>query len=67
MPQSDLTGVSSVPHPQLVEIFRIQLTPDGLYKIFPKTPLPEGEYAVIEYTEGKLNIQVWDFAVKPAK
>ena len=27
-------------------------------------PLPPGEYGVVEFTEGKLNIQVWDFAVK---
>ncbi|MGH9660817.1 MAG: hypothetical protein ACRD96_19875, partial [Bryobacteraceae bacterium] len=44
-----------------VEIFRQQVA-DGLYKIWPKQPLPPGEYAVVEYTEGKLNIQVWDFA-----
>ena len=35
-----------------------------LYKIWPKEPLEPGEYAVVEYTEGKMNIQVWDFAVK---
>lgn len=56
-----------VEEPQMVEIFRMQLAPNDLYKIWPKVPLPEGEYAVVEYTEGKLNIQVWDFAVKPAK
>lgn len=53
--------------PDLVDIFQQQLTADGLYKIWPKEPLPAGEYAVVEYTEGKLNMQVWDFAVKPAK
>jgi hypothetical protein len=37
----------------------------GLYKIWPKEKLPPGEYAVVEYTEGQMNIQVWDFAVKP--
>jgi hypothetical protein len=35
-----------------------------LYKIWPKQPLPPGEYAVVEFAEGKLNIQVWDFAIK---
>jgi hypothetical protein len=48
-----------------VEIFQKQMTPDGLYKIWPKQPLPAGEYAVVEFSEGKLNIQVWDFAIKP--
>jgi hypothetical protein len=39
----------------------------GLYKIWPKEKLPDGEYAVVEYTEGKLNMQVWDFAIKASK
>jgi len=56
-----------IEEPQMVETFQQQLTPDGLYKIWPKEPLAAGEYAVIQYTAGKLNIQVWDFAVKPAK
>jgi hypothetical protein len=47
-----------------VEIFQKQMSPDGLYKIWPKQPLAPGEYAVVEFTEGKLNVQVWDFAVK---
>jgi len=47
-----------------VEIFRQQLTKDGLYKIWPKEKMAPGEYAVIEYTAGKVNIQIWDFAVK---
>lgn len=51
--------------PAMVDILSRQMTQDGLYKIWPKEPLPGGEYAVIEYTEGKLNIQVWDFQVKP--
>jgi hypothetical protein len=48
---------------QPVEILRKQLG-DGLYKIWPQEKLPPGEYAVVEYTDGKLNMQVWDFAVK---
>jgi len=51
--------------PELVEIFRKQVQ-DGLYKIWPTKPLTPGEYAVVEYTEGKLNLQVWDFAYYPA-
>ena len=56
-----------VEEPETIDIFQHQMTPDGLYKIWPKAPLPAGEYAVVEYTEGKLNMQVWDFAIKPAK
>jgi hypothetical protein len=51
----------------LVEIFRQQLGNEELYKIWPKQPLEPGEYAVVQYSEGKLNIQVWDFAIAPAK
>ena len=54
-----------VEEPEEIEIFRKQLTPDGLYKIWPQNPLEPGEYAVIEFTPGKLNMQVWDFAYKP--
>jgi hypothetical protein len=56
-----------IEEPELVDIFQTQLTGDGLYKIWPKAPLPPGEYAVIEYTAGKLNVQIWDFAIQPAK
>jgi len=49
-----------------VEIFRRQLA-EGLYKIWPAKPLEAGEYAVIEFTEGKGNVQVWDFTVPPAE
>jgi hypothetical protein len=55
-----------VEEPTLVETFQTQLA-DGLYKIWPKQPLEPGEYAVIQYSEGKLNIQTWDFAVQAAK
>jgi hypothetical protein len=47
-----------------VEVFRLQMD-DGLYKIWPTKPLEPGEYAVMEYTDGKVNIQVWDFAYDP--
>ena len=38
----------------------------NLYKIWPTEPLKPGEYAVVEYTAGQRNIQVWDFAYRPA-
>lgn len=47
-----------------VEVFRQQLD-DGLYKIWPTKPLEPGEYAVMEGTDGKVNIQLWDFAYDP--
>jgi hypothetical protein len=46
----------------IVETFKQQLA-DGLYKIWPTKPLEPGEYAVVEYTEGEANIQVWDFSL----
>jgi hypothetical protein len=49
--------------PDLVDTFRQQVG-DQLYKIWPEKPLAVGEYALVEYTEGKVNMQVWDFAVK---
>jgi hypothetical protein len=49
---------------QDVEVFRQQLD-DDLYKIWPVEPLKPGEYAVIQYTQGKGNVQVWDFSYRP--
>ena len=40
---------------------------DQLFKIWPEEPLEPGEYAVLEYTEGARNLQVWDFGVGAAK
>src|SRR5258706_3068457 len=54
----------NVEEPDLVEIFRKQVG-DLVYKIWPSKPLEPGEYAVVEYTEGKMNMQVWDFFVAP--
>jgi hypothetical protein len=45
-----------------IEVFRKQVA-EGLYRIWPSKPLETGEYAVIEYTEGKGNVQVWDFTI----
>ena len=54
-----------VEEPEEVEIFRQQLDQNGLYKIWPQKPLEPGEYAVVEYTPGKVNMQIWDFTWKP--
>jgi hypothetical protein len=47
----------------LVQIFTKQMSDNGLYKIWPQEPLPPGEYAVTEYTDGKVNCQLWDFRI----
>jgi hypothetical protein len=47
-----------------IQVFTKQLSDNGLYKIWPQDPLPQGEYAVVEYTEGKVNTQVWDFRIQ---
>jgi hypothetical protein len=55
-----------IEEPVIVPIYHSQAG-DGLYKIWPQNPLEPGEYAVVEYTDGKINIQVWDFAVASGK
>lgn len=48
---------------EIIETFRQQVG-EGLYKIWPTAELAAGEYALIEYTEGKVNLQVWDFSLR---
>jgi hypothetical protein len=48
-----------------IPVFRKQLTESDLYKIWPENPLEPGEYAVIQYTPGKLDAQMWDFSYRP--
>lgn len=47
-----------------VQVFTKQLTDGGLYKLWPQEPLEKGEYAVVEYTEGKVNPEIWDFRIE---
>jgi hypothetical protein len=47
-----------------IPTFTKQLSDNGLYKIWPQDPLPQGEYAIVEYTEGKANVQAWDFRIQ---
>jgi hypothetical protein len=47
-----------------VEFFSKQLTESGLYKVWPQADLETGEYALIEYEEGKSNLRVWDFRIE---
>lgn len=51
-----------VEDPDLVEVIRQQVG-DGLYKVTSMKPLAPGEYAVVEFTENELNMQIWDFSV----
>lgn len=55
--------------PELVDTFQQQLDNNGsgLYKIWPKEKFAPGEYAVVEYTQGKLTMQIWDFEIRAAK
>lgn len=46
-----------------IPIFQKQLTEGGLYRIWPQQPLPKGDYAVMEFTEGKMNQRAWDFRI----
>ena len=50
---------------KLVATFKRQ-TSERTYKIWPEKPLEPGEYALIQYSEGALNWQVWDFGIGPA-
>jgi hypothetical protein len=47
-----------------VQIFTKQLAGDNFYKIWPEEPLAAGEYAVIEYVESKVEMQIWDFRIE---
>ncbi|HLW77206.1 MAG TPA: hypothetical protein VKS01_09470 [Bryobacteraceae bacterium] len=62
--QIDVVPISKelVEHFDEVDTFKKQVG-DLLFKIWPEKDLEPGEYALIEYTEGKINLQVWDFGV----
>jgi hypothetical protein len=45
-----------------IETFKKQEA-DLLFRIWPMKPLPPGEYALIQYADGKLNPQIWDFTI----
>jgi hypothetical protein len=47
-----------------IETFRHEVG-DWLFKIWPSSPIEPGEYAVVEYTPGKGDIQTWDFTFRP--
>ena len=45
-----------------VETFKKQ-EGDLLFRIWPMKPLPPGEYALVQYSDGKLDPQIWDFTI----
>jgi hypothetical protein len=47
-----------------VPIFRKQLSDNFLFKIWAEQDMADGEYAVVQFTPGKTNMQIWDFAIK---
>jgi hypothetical protein len=51
-----------VEHLEEIASFKRQVG-DLLFKIWPEKDLEPGEYALVEYTDGKVNPQVWDFGV----
>ena len=51
-----------VEHFEDVDTFKKQ-EGDLFFKIWPEKDLEPGEYALVEHTDGKLNLQVWDFGV----
>ena len=47
---------------KLVPTFKRQIS-ERTYKIWPEQPLDPGEYALVQYAEGALNWQLWDFGI----
>ena len=45
-----------------IESFKKQEA-DLLFRIWPEKPLEPGEYALVQYAEGKLDPQIWDFTI----
>ena len=50
---------------KIVATFKKQVS-ERTYKIWPERPLEPGEYALVQYSDGALNWQVWDFGIGPA-
>ncbi|HUY15668.1 MAG TPA: hypothetical protein VMX16_18865 [Terriglobia bacterium] len=49
-----------------IPIRRTQVAP-GVYKLEPAKPLGAGEYAFGEIKNNKMNLDVWDFGIDPAR
>ena len=48
-----------------VDTFQQEMASD-LYKVWPEKSLTPGEYAVVEYAEGEVELLIWDFAYRPS-
>jgi hypothetical protein len=48
----------------LVKIFSKQLPGENFYKVWPEETLPAGEYALIEYVDGQVDLRMWDFRIE---
>jgi len=63
----ELIPVSNEIVEQPVEVASFKkMIADQLFKIWPEKDLEPGEYAIIEFTEGKVNLQTYDFGIGPA-
>jgi hypothetical protein len=49
---------------ELVQTFTKQLPGENFYKIWPQDTLPPGEYALIEYLDGQVEMRIWDFRIE---
>jgi hypothetical protein len=49
---------------ELIKTFTRQLPGENFYKIWPEEPLATGEYALIEYIDGKVDLRLWDFRIE---
>jgi hypothetical protein len=59
--QSALGGKASEVR-SAIQLERAEIAP-GLFKLRPTQPLSQGEYALGELVEDKLNLEVWDFGI----
>ena len=46
-----------------LEIFRQQLD-EGLFKVWAQADMAVGEYAWLEFTDGQVNLMIWDFRIE---
>jgi hypothetical protein len=47
-----------------VKVFSKQLPGDNFYKVWPEETLPAGEYALIEFVDGQVDLRMWDFRIE---
>ncbi len=47
-----------------VQMFSKQLPGENFYRVWPQDPLEPGEYGLMEYLDGKVELRVWDFRIE---